>query len=252
MLIQVKIMKFKKKYKINMPLSQFQNIINKNNAEEWFIYAYKDWGKRGHITKPCYWVLSRISKNADILETGCGCGLNLIWLGQQGFMNLYGTDISKNAIKAGKELSKLTKISMNFAVENSLKPKNIFKKKFDLIFAFSWTYLLDEFDLSSFLKKYSSQLNNNGLIIIETIDSAYNKIKNNEYNINDWSKPVMKRKKTEYKQRYSINEVKKIITKNNFTIMKIFKERELLKRFLNIFLHKYKTIPRTVYILKKL
>lgn len=60
---------------------------------------------------------SKIRKNQQILDVGCGYGRILVPLAKQGY-NLQGTDLSPNLIKDAKEYSKKEKVKIKFKVGN--------------------------------------------------------------------------------------------------------------------------------------
>tara|TARA_B110000196_G_C21092286_1_gene638168 strand:+ start:612 stop:1376 length:765 start_codon:yes stop_codon:yes gene_type:complete len=55
-------------------------------------------------------------KNDEIVELGCGLGINLFCLSNDGFIKLHGYDLSKNAISFAKEYNKKNKFNVEFDV----------------------------------------------------------------------------------------------------------------------------------------
>lgn len=214
-----------------------EEIVNKNNAHNWFVYIVNDRKNRWEIWKTSFWLSRYLSNNAKIMETGCGIATNLLWFGQRGFHNLYGFDIDGCAISAGEQLFKHMNLPVTLWVDDGLCPKKVPDIKFDAILSFNWTFLLDNFSLEYYLKFYSGFLSKNGIIVIDVIDDSYNNVPKNQYLTSDWDKPEEYRNSSEYKKRYSREEVKKIAASAKMEITKIIKQQS--------------TIPKVVYILRK-
>lgn len=227
---------FRKKT-INLSHIKVKEIMEKNKAEPWFIYIFNHRKERWDIWKPSFWVIEKLSKDIAIYETGCGCGLNLIWFGQQGIARLCGSDISKEAINAGKELVSLAKLNIELFQEDALNPSNL-PQEIDVVIALNWTFLIEQFNLKFFLEKYSRTLKNNGYIIIDVIDTSYNGVLNNQYLTSDWNKPETERKPSEYKKRYSGEDISRIVSKSGFKIVETISNKQI--------------IPKVVYIIRKI
>ena len=224
------------KKEIKFSLNSAEEIINRNQAQSWFTYILRDRAQRWDVWQPCLWLAPRISRKANILETGCGCAWNLIWFGQQGFRNLTGFDIDSKAIAAGKELCTEAGLSANLYVDDGLAPKNLTQESYDVILALNWTHLLEVFDLKAFCTFYANVLRPGGYIAIDTIDSAYNSVPNNQYLTSDWNLPAEQRRPTEYKKRYTCEDVRKAADPSGLIIVKYMAQNEI--------------IPRAVYLLQ--
>jgi len=223
-------------YDVDLPPKVVNEIISRNNAEKWFYYIFKDRKKRWDTWMPAAWIYRNCNKDSVIFEPGCGCGLNLIWLGQQGFLKLNGSDIKPEAINAASELTSLAKLEIELWVDDALKPQKL-PTNVDVIIALNWTSLLDQFDFNEFLSVYSKIMHKSGYIIIDVIDSTYNDVLNNQYLTSDWTKPVRERCSSEYKKRYSFDQVANMATIANFEIYDTIKQEQ--------------TIPKVIYILRK-
>lgn len=71
------------------------------NNDDWDEFYLKQWGvKRSDLNKE---FLSNISKEAAILEVGCNRANQLNMLQEQGFSNLWGIEINKNALILARE-----------------------------------------------------------------------------------------------------------------------------------------------------
>lgn len=230
------------KRELAVPASWPQNwpdeLVKKHNAETWFSYIVKERKDRWDVWETGFWVAKRLPSDAHILETGCGMASNLVWLGQQGFKNLDGTDIEPNAIAAGKELAEKLNVPVNLRVEDGLNPTFPANYNYDVIFALNWTHLLEAFDLETFLSAYSVKLNKGGFVIIDIINAAYNEMENNQYLSSDLDKPESQRQPSEYKKRYSDAEVEEAARKAGYRI-----EKKIV--------HEQK-IPKSVFIFQKI
>ncbi|MDH3678095.1 MAG: class I SAM-dependent methyltransferase [Nitrosopumilus sp.] len=104
---------------------------DKNNPE---VYARQEATERSaflyKITQQC-----NISTKSKIIELGCNVGRNLNYLSQKGFTNIYGIEISENALEKMKEI--YPKMSSSIEVFHSAiedKISQFEKDEFDLVF----------------------------------------------------------------------------------------------------------------------
>ena len=221
---------------IRLPAEKIKEIVDRNGIGDWFFYAFTHRKERWHVCEPSRWILRNVTKSSRIFETGCGSGLNLIWLAQEGFSALYGSDISEGAIAAGRELSLLGGYSIEMWPDDALDPKRL-PAAVDVVLGLNWTYHVPGFDLKSFLTMYRRILNLNGTVIVDVIDSSFNKVPNNEFLTSDWPKPAGERKPSEYKVRYSADEVTDIADSSGFSIVhQIWRDA---------------VIPRVVYVFRR-
>ncbi len=197
---------------IRLPMGLVREAVERHGAQPWFVYAFESFADRWHVWGGSRWLARQLPARARILETGCGCALNLIWLGQQGFRDLHGSDIDPQAIAAGRDLCAAARIPATLWVDDGLKPTRLDDRCYDAILALNWTYHVEGFDLRFFLETYKRALTPRGYFIIDVIDKSYNDIKNNEYMTSDWGKPENQRRPTEYKVRYDAAEVDKAAT----------------------------------------
>ena len=66
---------------------------------------------------------ARISKHSSILDLGCNCGLYLFNLKKEGYGNLSGTDISRNAIDFGKKNFDMSGINLRVGSFQEILPQ---------------------------------------------------------------------------------------------------------------------------------
>ncbi|WP_446811086.1 glycosyltransferase family protein [Methylomonas sp. 2BW1-5-20] len=224
-------------HNLNLPHGLIEELVSKYSAQSWFIYAAKERHSRWHIRCPSEWIVRHIPKHSLIFETGAGCGLNLVWLAQQGFTNLYGSDVSAQSIEVGRELSARLSLTIDLWQDDGLKPTTL-PSNVDILLALNWTYHIEDFSLLDFLKLYRNYLVSGGFFIIDIVDKSYDLIKDNQYLTSDWNKPENERRPSEYKTRYSENEVKDACLSSGYIITAI--------------IEKPSKIPRVVYILNRL
>lgn len=223
--------------RISLPAERVQEIINKHNVNDWFFYAFANRGERRHVCEPSLWVLNNLPKKSVIFETGCGCGLNLIWFAQKGYTHLLGSDISREVILAGEEIARLANADIELWQDDGLIPARL-PDKIDVLLALNWTYHVDNFDLKLFLCNYTKIVKTCGYLIIEVIDISYNSTPDNQYLTSDWAKPIEVRKPSEYKIRYSYEQVARIVMDAGCKIHHTITITQV--------------IPRVVYILRKI
>lgn len=214
----------------------FAKIIKKHNAQEWFVYAYNDFTQRAHAFLPYLWIKENVSKDKSILATGCGAGDMLYMLYMLYYDKLSAYDYDEKAIAAAKEISKSIDAPINFFVEDGRHPN--LTQNYDVIIGINWIYHCPEYSLENFLKLHRPYLNNKGLFIFDTIDTAFNNLANNKFSTQDWDKPIEQRRPSEYLYRYSKDDIEKLAQKYN----------------LNILYHHYidGAVPHAVYVLQSI
>ncbi|QXE92330.1 class I SAM-dependent methyltransferase [Geomonas subterranea] len=226
-----------RKSRIDLPADTVREVIERHRAGEWFFYAFSGRAGRWYVCEPSLWVARNLPRRSAIFETGCGCGLNLIWFSQKGYRNLKGSDLCAAAIGAGEELARLAHAPVELWQDDALAPVRL-PEKADLLLALNWTYHVEGFDLGAFLVRYAAVLTDRGHLIVDVIDTSYDRAVNNQYLSSDWNKPVAERAPTEYKKRYSPLEVQAFAAGAGFEI------RHTIRR-------DHEIIPRVVYILRK-
>jgi hypothetical protein len=133
------------------------------------------------------------------------------------------------------------KMGYNFTLwqDDGINPKRL-PENMGAFLALNWTYYsyVNGFVLEDFFKTHSQSLYKGGYFIIDTMDSAWNSVPNNEYATPDWDKPVEKRAPSEYAVRYSYEQMKSAADKASMDIVHIIS-------------HSSEIIPRVVYCLKR-
>lgn len=222
--------------KAGLDLSLLKNCVEQFNAQNWYIYAFKDFDNRKHASLPCKWILKNIGHDKSILEIACGAGGMLYHLYKNGFHKLYGYDYDIAAVNTAKKISKTINYDIDVYQDNAIDPKKQEKK--DVIVWVNGMYHLDGFTLEKYFEINSKIINKNGFLIFDMIDKSFNKIPNNQYLSQDWEKELKFRRPSEYKLRYSKNEVKNIAKSYGFTLV----------HFVSL---KNEPIPRSVYVFQE-
>ncbi|MDE2321490.1 MAG: class I SAM-dependent methyltransferase [candidate division NC10 bacterium] len=226
--------------RIDLPTELVTDVVQRARAQPWFVYAFETRGSRWHVWKVSFWLATRLKSQARILETGCGCALNLIWFGQHGFSQLYGFDNDPDAIQAGTQLCSAANISATLWIDDGLRPFHLSEQTFDAILAVNWTYGVEAFDLIRFLITYRSHLTNRGFLALDVVDIAYNSMPDNQYLTSDRNKPATERGPSEYKKRYSQEQVFHAASCAEMKVVHTISRRSQVAE-----------IPRCVYILSR-
>lgn len=115
-----------------------------------------------HYDYKIYPIINKYSKSASILELGCGPGYLLQYLGEKGFNNCTGIDISFEQIEIAK--SKGYKVLQGDAIEFLKTGQNTF----DIIFAFDFIEHFTKDELIELINLIYKNLNPGGIFIIRT------------------------------------------------------------------------------------
>lgn len=114
--------------------------------------------------------LSQYMKPGDnVLDLACGTGEYSIALAELG-AKVIGVDLNGNMIKAAKEKAK--NLDAIFIEEDMTRLANINEKKFNMVFCIgnSIVHLNGKNEIESFIHRIYSLLNENGVMIIQTIN----------------------------------------------------------------------------------
>ena len=112
---------------------------------------------------------NKLLKGLNILDLGCGGGIASEPLCRLG-ANITGVDESKKLIEVAKLHAKNMKLKINYQC-TSIENLNKFKNKYDVIIALE---LLEHVNnLKQFCKLMTNLLNENGIIILSTINKTF-------------------------------------------------------------------------------
>jgi glycosyltransferase involved in cell wall biosynthesis/SAM-dependent methyltransferase len=204
--------------------------IDRCGAQPWFKYIFRERAARWDVWRPCVWIAERYPADVPVLSVGCGAGFNLFWLAEQGFTNLWGFDIDPTAIDAAREISREAGLAATLWVDDGLKPRHLPARKFAVIEALNWTHLLDHFSLASLLETYLPYLADDGVFIVDTIDTSFNQHPDSAFCTHDWSKPIAERRPSEYQTRLSEAQVREIFAARGFTLESRMQEAQAIAK----------------------
>jgi len=206
-------------FKYRVRIEGLQTYIQNTKAEQWHFYAIKERHKRHHVCIACAWLARFLRKDSSIFEAGCGSGVNLLWLGQKGFRNLAGADISGSAVELCRALAQKVGIHVNVRQDDSLNPGPAPSQIAGLI-SVNWLYHVAGASLEKFLAVYRPRMASHGKIAFDMIDASYNDRANNEYHTDDIRLPESARRASEYKLRLSSEEVRSIAAAYGFRVIR--------------------------------
>lgn len=216
--------------KIRCPLGLVEDTVARHGAQAWFAYSFRDRRSRWEQWRTSNWLANNLPATSTILDSGCGIGSNLLWLGQNGFSQLLGFDLDERAIDCGKEIAKRLEIELNLWCADGLNPTGVVCNSVDAVLVMNWLMLVPKVDLSQFLTSYASLLRTNGVLFLDVIDKSYDTIPNNEYLTSDWQKPAEDRQSTEYKSRFSRSDVEAAVITSGFLVEHVWLERQIVPR----------------------
>lgn len=182
-------------------------IIKKNN------FTYR------HLLR---YINEHLGRNAiSILDIGCGSGSISLYLANKGH-SVTGLDISENAIQACKKgADKLNLKNVKFIRENFSKT-NLPKNAYDMVI---FTEVIEHIkDDALAIKTISKILREEGILILSTpsIYAPLHKLGlTNEFD-----------RKVGHLRRYSIEQLKKLLIINNFTLIKVKGSEGILRNLL--------------------
>lgn len=194
-----------------------ESCIRLARAEEWHIYAIRKRHMRPHVCLACAWLAKNLARDARIFETGCGSGINLLWLGKKGFRNIYGADLSPAAVCLGRILADKLALPLEIWRDDSLAPKKM-PDNIDGLISLNWLYHLPGANLGEFFAIYKNYLSPGASVVFDMVDKIYDSRKNNQYHTDDFVLPKERRRKTEYPLRLSRSEIIGIVEKHGFRV----------------------------------
>jgi len=113
---------------------------------------------------------SSLSKDAAILDIGCGLGQFLYWLNKEGFHNITGIDISKSQVELALKLQPQLNIHH---VDNPIDFLAQHPGEFSVI---TLNDVLEHMELDQLIPTMQAvhhALKDDGLVVIKTVNSAY-------------------------------------------------------------------------------
>jgi len=162
----------------------------------------------------------RFSENINVLDLGCGGGLNSKYFEDEKF-NSFAIDISEKMIEVSKKFAKDTKYLLGDFLEYDFG-----SQKFEGIFAQSFIHLFDEGDTLEVMKKIKFLLTEGGIVFIGT--TIHDKMFVGEFEKEDYVN-----KCSRFRIKYSEDGLKNLFEKSGFSIIskKYLNEPEVNKRW---------------------
>ena len=220
-----------------MPQTEILDTLDEAQAPAWFAYTVRERADRWDLVEPLRWLADELDPDARVLATGCGAGLNLLWLHEQGLADLHGFDVDPKALDAASSLSRKAGANIRYWQDDGLSPQGLTDKLFDAILALNWTHLLEGFDLSTFLARMAHRLAARGRIVLDVIDKSFELDPRNQWRSGDWELPMAERRPSEYRHRYSRAEVRLAAERLGYEIETVLSRSQI--------------IPKKVYVLRK-
>ncbi len=170
--------------------------------------------------------LKDLSKNAKILEAGCGFGQWVFWMAEQGYQTV-GIDLSSKAINAAKDYVKKNKIKNCEFIEGDVRKIPIEDNHFDIIYSFG---LIEHFhNPEIILNEFKRVLKTGGKIFLSMP---------NEYSFHTLTRIILKildKWDLGYERSYNQKSLKKLFKKNGLMFLRggIMPGGELFGRGIN-------------------
>lgn len=183
--------------KSRVPVSKIKGVIRKRGLAldeagrpTWFYTAYQRGDSDPLTNYTLDFICKEVPKNSDILVTGCGTGIMLFFLIDQGFKNVEGFDFLNECVLVADDVAKLGGYNTKIWQDDGFNPT--LQKKYNVITAMHWVFSAwmgnygndsvsieraksletRERLLFEFLSKYSPHLHPDGLMIVELTDAV--------------------------------------------------------------------------------
>ena len=199
---------------------QLSNLMWQSKAPSWHEYAITSRKWRRHACTACRWLNAVLPKDSSIFEPGCGSAANLLWLGQQGFQRLYGSDISDSSLELGQNLASLLSLPLEVWNDDGLNPTRLPTERLDGILSVNWLYHIPSATLGGFLGRYRDSLKIGGYLVCDMVTRQYDKIPGNQWHTKDRKLPEEKRRPSEYTIRLDHAEISSIAIRHGFAVLK--------------------------------
>lgn len=194
-------------------------LMRQSNAPEWHEYAILSRKWRRHACTACRWLNEVLPRSASIFEPGCGSGANLLWLGQQGFRKLSGSDIEGRALELGQNLAGLLSIPLEVWEDDGLKPMRM-PQNMDAVLSVNWLYHIPNASFGDFLGFYRHSLKAGGYLACDMVTRHYDAIPGNQWHTKDINLPLEQRRPSEYTIRLDPEEVRSIAVRHGFACLR--------------------------------
>jgi hypothetical protein len=118
-------------YDAKIPVGKVRAILRKNalgfdekGNPSWWYSALDGRNSNDDLTHFEFdYIANNISKNSEILVTGCGAGLSTIPLIHQGYINVEGFDYLPNVVASAKEIATICDLKINYWQADGFRPE---------------------------------------------------------------------------------------------------------------------------------
>lgn len=121
-------------------------------------------------------------------------------------------------------------LNVEFSCDDGLGPHTEKPERFDVILVLNWLMLVPAVCLPSFLSTYASLLNPGGVLFLDVIDRSYGDVDKNEYLTSEWTKPEKERRPTEYKSRFTYQDVASASAESGLAVEDVWKREQIIPR----------------------
>lgn len=215
---------------IRLPQAAIDAAVDRHGAHPWFKYVSAQRGTRWDVVQPCAWVARNVPRTAPVLSVGTGAGMNLLWYAQNGYASLAGTDIDARAIAAGQELAALAGAPIRYAVEDAMAPRAFQGERFGVIEALNCTMYMPQFTLEKLLDRYLPLLAEDGVLLFDFIDAAFDAMPGNQYLSSDAGLPEAQRRPSEYLHRFTPAQVEQTLAAFGLRVRQTFTVPQAIPR----------------------
>lgn len=164
--------------------------LDKDGRPSWFYTAYYRGDSDPLTNYTLDYICNNVPKDSNTLITGCGTGIMLFYLIDQGFTSVEGFDFLDECVQVANDIAHIGGYKTNIWQDDGFHPT--LKNKYHLITAMHWVFSawmgnygndatsLDKAKSSStrekllieFLSKYTPHLHTDGLMIVELTDAV--------------------------------------------------------------------------------
>ena len=193
-------------------------VLAAHGVQPWMLYSFQKRAERWDNCLAYDWVRRNVPADGAVLDVGCGAGFNLFWLHERGHRALSGCDLDGNAIAAARDLAARTGREVKFWVDDGRTLHGAPARPFAALCAMNWIQLVDGFNLDRFLVRARALLADSGVLVFDFIDRAFERNPDHRWLTSDWSKPSAERRPSEYRTRFALPELRRLLQRHGFAI----------------------------------
>ncbi len=209
------------RHRLRIPLAMIEATCARHGIEAWHPYAASERFRLSHVTEACDWIADHLPRSARIHELGCGIGLNLFWLAQQGFTQLAGSDLLPAHVQAGSEIATECGMVIVFTVDDGIIPRGIAVTSTDALLALNWLYLPESFDIEAWFHRCAAVLVPGGHLVFDLIDGTFGQHPMRAWRTADWNAPVEHRRPSEYLRIHDQADVARAAAAAGFSLVSV-------------------------------